>query len=164
MKEKIIKYTKFTEEVMSIECNNTMEVIRKEFSMLDNMVADCLQQTQNKEKEQIFNTIVNMLKNFKYSIDKIVKEKLNKTMNDKKTIFVGEMTKISLECESPMESLKLVQALMKVTDCGFNVCMENCVGYICGRLCALMDAIVERLDIKDEIDTFKTLETILEMK
>lgn len=158
MKKIVKKYVAFTGEKMATEYASTMEIIRREFSDLDKLVLDTLNRLEGeKEVEDILEELCPILENFKNSMEKMIDERLKEIIQNKRAEFVGKMTALTITKENPIESLMVIGELMEVTQQSFETYEEMCKRYVAGRLCALMDAVEERLGIREEMEELENL-------
>lgn len=157
MKKQLVEYSKIVRNVMATEYAETMEIIRKEFATLDKMVFEEVGKSENKEIEETLETIGEMIENFKNSMFKMVEERIKAIIIEKKPYFVEKMTEISMECVNPLESIMIVEPLMKITALAYDTHTDMCMDYICKRLIQLMNAVEEKLGIREEMEEIENL-------
>lgn len=163
MNEQLKKYSIFVGSIMAKEYANTMEKIRSEFTILEDIVSDMLEHSNEQKIEDTLDTIGDMVKHFGASIDKMIEGRLKKITSNKRTIFVEKIAELCMECDSTIELMKLIPALMSATECAFESYSEMCATYVCDRIHALMNTVESKLGIREEIEELENLFDVEEL-
>lgn len=163
MNEQLKKYSIFIGSIMAKEYADTMEKIRSEFTILEDIVSDMLEHSNEQKIEDTLDTIGDMVKHFGASIDKMIEGRLEKIITNKRTILVEKMAELCMECDSTTEIMKSIPLLMSATECAFESYSEMCATYVCDRIHALMNTVESKLGIREEIEELENLFDVEEL-
>lgn len=151
MKKQLKEYQSFIGVVMAVEYANTMEEIRNEFEKLDKEVFEIVEKADEEKVGDTLEILSGMLDDFKDTMGTKVAERLKEIALEKKPELVKKMTELSVERENIIESIMIVEPMMKLTDKAFVTYGTMCGKYISDRLYDLMNTVEEKLGIREEM-------------
>ncbi|MGL5714296.1 MAG: hypothetical protein ACRCX2_14845 [Paraclostridium sp.] len=157
MKKLLENYVDFAGELVSKEHEITMEIINKKFKAFDIEIIMMLTSKEGGETTEILTALSGKIETFLDTMEILIKNRTEEIVINNKEKFTHEMARIATEGVSPIEGLKLLQPMFEITDTAFDTHNEVCGEYVTKRVKALMDAVEDKLGIREEIQTIEDL-------
>lgn len=154
MKNKLNEFGAFILDIMNEEYKTTINVIKDEFTKLDDMVLNIITDTKLTSDVKT-ERVIELVENFKTSTEMMLDLRLNKIMNENKTNISDKMFEISTRdntngTKAHIKSLFLVEKMVEILDMSINTYLDVCSEYTLDRLIVTLKSVKDIL-VVDEI-------------